>query len=597
VPSRMRKLLLVVFAALALPGYAAAGPCGLPDSKPLWVDFGTPDMTQIFGRPGTVLAVSSGDFPAQMRAAGAKTMYWDMNLNKRVGTPSAPADPATITDKANRLFDFAAQQTACDKPLIVLNELFGAHLETPWTATNVRYRDNVLTLMRVLASRGARPFLLISKSPYTASEEAAAWWREAASYGDLVAEVYPNARLLHQQGAIVANRRLRQAYRRAVAQFVAIGIPVSRLGLILGFQSAPGAGGREGLRPREAWFEVVKWQTLSARRVAGEMKVPTIMSWGWGTFSAAGQDPDKPAAACVWLWTRNPSLCDGPGAAGPGFSASLTDGQLILPDGAMCTFGRGSIRSSAIARLNVMVGNRDVAYGALLARLAESQRASVTTREVLAAERAVVALRFSGSRSAYLSALARARASLDVARGVLADELRRQKIAAGSRVSRPPAAAINAFYEAYPELIVRSVEVVLEEEKEKEKEKEKKRAQKQNRPWWLGGRSSGLAISSIAPEQVFNAASGRQTLVRTLAGSYPVRILDDPRPLGSVPIAQARPAIAAALTQYARRDAVTRWSASQQALLLRSALCRRDDLPVPGTIDLAQFLPFLALAG
>ena len=158
------------------------------------------------------------------------------------------------------------------------------------------------------------------------------------------------------------------------------------------------------------------------------MRLASVWSWGWGTFSEAGRDPDKPTAACIYLWARSPSLCDGPATAGKAFKTSRTDGQLILPDGAMCTMGRSAIRLSAIARLNVLVKDRDVAYTALLARLAESANQPATTKEILAAERAVIQYRFGGSRSAYHAALGKAGAPLDVARGILGDSIRRQKV-------------------------------------------------------------------------------------------------------------------------------------------------------------------------
>ena len=41
----------------------------------------------------------------------------------------------------------------------------------------------------------------------------------------------------------------------AIAAYTAIGIPVSKLGFVLGFQSGPGAGGREGLQPSAQWFQ------------------------------------------------------------------------------------------------------------------------------------------------------------------------------------------------------------------------------------------------------------------------------------------------------------------------------------------------------
>src|SRR3982751_3806350 len=75
---------------------ADAPTCGLPPAAPLWVDYAGHDAP-IVPRPGMVLAVSSGTVvPAQMRAAGAATVFFDLHLNDRVGTTSAPADPATI---------------------------------------------------------------------------------------------------------------------------------------------------------------------------------------------------------------------------------------------------------------------------------------------------------------------------------------------------------------------------------------------------------------------------------------------------------------------------------------------------------------------
>jgi hypothetical protein len=577
--SVVKRGLLVALLALAFPSTALAGPCGLPDRAPIWVDFASLDIENVLGRPGVVAAASTGSYPARLRAKGAATVYWDMNLRQRVGLTTAPADPATIEERAHRLFVFAASQSGCATPWIALNELQGAHLETPWTPNNAQYRANVLALVRALAARGARPFLLINSDPYTGSDEAAAWWRAVAQSADLVQEDYFSGLQLYRQGSVVANRRMRAAFRASVAKFVRIGIPVTKIGLMLGFQSAVGAGGREGLQPSRAWYEVVKWQALSVRQVAAEMRLASVWSWGWGTFSEAGRDPDKPTAACVYLWARSPSLCDAPAMAGKVFKTSRTDGQLILPDGAMCTMGRNAIRLSAIARLNILVKDRDVAYTALLARLAESATQRATTKEILAAERAVIQYRFGGSRSAYRAALGKAGAPLDVARAILGDSIRRHKVGATLRISAPSGVAIGGFYESYPDLLVRTVRAVGAV------------------PWWLGGRRTGLALSTFAPPGLFEAPAGRQTTVRTMTGRYALRPLDEARPLSSVSLPEATPAIAAALKQFARSDAVVRWSAGRQTALLTHAVCRRDDLPTTAVIDLTDYLPFLRLEG
>src|SRR5918994_827240 len=407
---RMKKLLLaplLLVAALALPGYAAAGPCGLPDSRPLWIDFSTPDVADVFGRPGIVTAVSSGDFPARMRAAGAKTIYWDTYLRRRVGVSANTADPALIEERAGALFEIAARQTACATPPIILNELFGAQLETPWTASNEQYRANVLALVRGLAARGARPMLLLSRAPYTKSESAAQWWRDVAQVADILPETYFGARLLWKEGPILANRRMRTAMRNAIGRLTAVGVPTSRIGLVVGFFTRGTAGGREGLVQDENWFRIVKWHARAARQVAGETKIASVVSWGWAPYSQSARDlADTPATACVYLWARDPGagFCEGPAVAGQRFDADLSEGQLVFPGGARCVVDGKPLAASAVAGLARVTGDPSVAFSILYARAAEGVT-RVSAVEVAAAERRIVRLRFGGNRARYLAAL------------------------------------------------------------------------------------------------------------------------------------------------------------------------------------------------
>jgi hypothetical protein len=579
----MKRLVLLLAAGavmLAFPAHArAVGECGLPSTAPLWIDFGDGSVPfwQVLAKEGTIVAAAGEIYPPQIRARGAQTVYFDRNFTNRVGTPSAPKDPDTIEARANRLFELAVPSSGCDKPLIALNELFGASLETPWSVTNTQYRANVMRFLRTLAARGGRPFLLISSTPYT-SGEAGDWWREAAKYADLVPEVYFSAPTIHKLGPIVGNRRLRMAMRRAVRNFTELGIPSSKIGIMLGFQTGRGAGGREGLEPASAWFETVKWQALAARQVARETSIATIWSWGWGAWSDAARDPDKEAAACVYLWTRDPSLCDGPAAAGPEFDTSLTEGQIRLARGQQCSLLGRSIPSGALSALARVTGDREVAYTVLLARLAESSREPVSTARILAAERAVVALRFRGNAAAYRAALARAGATVAIGRGVLADELRRLSIEARLRARRPSAREVSSFYFSYPDLLTRAVEA-------------------KPAPWWLGGRTRGLAFAPLAPQELFALPAGRQTSMQALDGTYQVRVVGDVLPLGSVPFSQARTAISGALSAFARRGAFEDWTVARQEGALQTAICRGDDLPASGTIRLAGYLPFLSLAG
>jgi hypothetical protein len=85
---------------------------------------------------------------------------------------------------------------------------------------------------------------------------------------------------------------------------------------------------------------------------------------------------------------------------------------------------------------------------AAFARAVLERRVRVTTGELRRAEAAVVTRSFRGSRRAYLLALTRRRATPTIARGILADEIRRQKIArlarAGGRTPLTWAADITA---------------------------------------------------------------------------------------------------------------------------------------------------------
>lgn len=577
--SVVRRHLLLAFAgaaAVAVPAPAYAGPCGLPDSGTTWIDYGATQLHDVFVRPGVVLAVSTGTYPQRVRDEGAQTIHWDMHLNNRVGIPTKPADPSTIEEKANRLFVFAASQTACPTPWIILNELFGAQLETPWSPNNAQYRANVLTFVRELARRGARPMLLISKPPYTGSAEAAAWWREVAKVSDILPEVYFAAPSLWGAGPIAANRRLRVAFRHAVGNLTAIGIPVSRIGLTLGFQVAPGTAGRERLRPTTAWLETVKWQVLAARQVAREMKIASIVSWGWGTWDAKSTDPDKPKAACVYLWARSPSLCRGPAVAGKNFNPSRTEGQLILPAGVQCRIGRNTIRMSGIARLNRFTRDRDVAFSALYRRLVEGRYFRADSRAVLAAEQSIVRARFGSSRSAYAAALGRVGATAKDARLIIGDQLRRREIANRLNVPWPSASAVATFYNSYPDVLVRPVRV--------------------NRaPWWLGGQKQGLAIAAFAPAGLFTVPSGRWLKLHEEEGPYSIQVSGEVQELGAVSLGAARRSIAAGLHGAAQDDAAIAWSARRQSALFGETTCRRDQLPLVSSAELSDFAPFLSV--
>ncbi|HMI28481.1 MAG TPA: hypothetical protein VK490_02170 [Gaiellaceae bacterium] len=571
-------------AALALiggrgaPAQGLQADCVLPSQTPVWLDFadGSVPFWQLFAKPGVVAMASNFIYPPKLREAGARTVYFDLYLNRRVGTTSKPADPATIVAKANTFYEYAAKAMDCSNPVIAENELFGSWLAVPWSPTNAQYRANVLLFIQTLRARGAQPWLLVNAKPYT-DGIAGDWWRQVADVAGIVREVYFPAPLIYRRGPIYGNRTLRQSFRNGILDFTKIGIPVSKLGLFLGFQTTKGTGGREGLAAK-AWFETVKWQALAARFVAKEMKVSSIWSWGWAqwTTTPGEHDPAKPKAACVYLWTRNPKLCNGPAAAGKGFNKSLTDGQLILSPGLRCRLGTAAVRWSAINPILKLTGDSELAFSNAFARAVEQKAAHVSDPDILAAERSIVAARFGGSRGAYKAAIAEARTSLSVARSIIGDELRRARIQSKFRVGSPSAAAISDYHENFGEVQARLVQAKAQ-------------------TVWLGGRRSGYALASAAPPQLMNLSSGRWSALWSPLGTVQVRPLGPPQPLGSLPLGNVRVAIRSALAEQAREEHFPAWLTAAQKAAFPEAICWRDQFPELGEVDLTNYLPFLAL--
>ena len=164
----------------------------------------------------------------------------------------------------------------------------------------------------------------------------------------------------------------------------------------------------------------------------------------------------------------------------------------------------------------------------------ERLSASVGTTQVLARERALVQRRFGGSTAGYRSALSRARATLAVARGAIADQLRRESIQQRLPAAVPSASEIAEFYHTYAAVP-------------------------------LGEIAGAGTVPGVTP----------QTL------------------LGAIPPELARPAITRALQAAARADAYGPWTTRRQDAALAGIRCTHDRLPVPGAVDLTDWLPFL----
>jgi hypothetical protein len=567
-----------VVAVLAWPGASTAAlSCGLPEAQPTWIDFADSSVSfwrERFARPGVVVATGGPQLAAEARAAGAATVHWDMYLRKRVGTPSEPADPGLIDKRADSLFDYAVSVSGCQTPLIALNELWGASLPTPLTPTAERYRANVLRFVTRLHERGGRPALLVSSEPFTGGD-AAAWWRSVAAVSDLVLENYANANLIWRDGPVDGSRRLRVRHRQSAAKLLALGIPASRIGIMIGFQTGAGAGGREGLQPRSRWFSVAKWHALAVKQVAKELRLAHVWSWGWAQRDARSNDPDKTSAACVWLWARDASLCDAPAALGPELDADTKVGQLGLPGGTRCMYGSTPLTAASVAALAKVTRDRELALTALVARAIERERTHVSPSEALALERRVVGARFGGNVPAYRAALSEAGASLAVARGIMGDELRWYEIVARLSLGRVSSVDVARFRTTFAPVLAREVTV-------------------SPAPSWLP-EGRGAALATSAPQAIFRLATGRRTTIRTAEGAFVVEARDDTTALGALPAEVARAAVTRELRAERRADAYAAWTIRMQKAAESKLVCERDRLPELGVVALSEFAPFLSL--
>jgi hypothetical protein len=415
----------------------------------------------------------------------------------------------------------------------VMNELFGASTPTPWTPTTARYRANVLEWARLLKAKGGRPVLLVSSEPFTGGD-AGAWWRELSQVADIALEKYFNAPSVHRAGPELGSRRMRASMRGSLAKLISVGVPPAQLGVVLAFQTRRGSGGREGLEPAGAWFEVAKLQALAARQIAREMRLGYVVSWGWGFFNEQARDPDKLGAGCTWLWARSPSLCD-VRAMPERFDRDLRAGQIDLPSGVRCALGTATITTNEIAALARVTGDAEAALTVLYARLVQQQAVSIGAGEARAAERAIVQRRFGGSREQYVGAVRRARATPALALGAIGDELRREALLVRLRAATPSAAEVTEFARTY----------------------------------------AGVQL-------------------RDIPGAGEVPGVESTTPLGLLPDELARPAIVSALRHADRAERYAAWAERRQERALDRIRCIRDRLPTVGAVPLTSWLPFLA---
>jgi hypothetical protein len=159
---------------------------------------------------------------------------------------------------------------------------------------------------------------------------------------------------------------------------------------------------------------------------------------------------------------------------------------------------------------------------------------------------------------------------------VIADELRRAQIQKRLRVAAPSGYSIQSYYDTYAAAPVRLVQV--------------------DRPApWLGNSKRGFALGSVAPPQIFTLPDGAKKKLRTMTGTFTVKVLAPTVALAEIPLAKATKPIATALVSLARASAYEKWLLLREKSALNSALCWRDQLPAIEVVPLTDYLPYLSL--
>jgi hypothetical protein len=220
--------------------------------------------------------------------------------------------------------------------------------------------------------------------------------------------------------------------------------------------------------------------------------------------------------------------------------------------------------------------DQQAAYTAAFSRAVASSYAHVSTKAILEAEKAVIALHFGGSRTAYVAALRRAHTYVGTARGVIADELRRAQIQKRLGAAAPSGSSIQSYYDTYGAAPVRLVQV-------------------DRAAPWLGNSKRGFALGSVAPPQIFTLKNGAKATLRTMTGTFKVKVLGPTVELAEIPLSKARKPIANALVSLARASAYEKWLLYRQKTALDSALCWHDLMPAIEVVPLTDYLPYLSL--
>ena len=224
--------------------------------------------------------------------------------HRAVGTPQKPLDPAGSSTRPTASTARGRLVGLRDPPVIALNELFGAGTAHALVGLQHAVPRNVLTLLRRLSTLGARPYLLSQARPTRAVTRRSGGATPRRSPTSCARSTSPGRGSRTGRRCSAAGRCATRCATRSTSSR-SIGIPPSRprRDARLPHDARVGSGARGCSRERL----VRRVEARGARRPPGrgQERAGSVWSWGWGVWSKGETDPDKEAAACVWLWARD----------------------------------------------------------------------------------------------------------------------------------------------------------------------------------------------------------------------------------------------------------------------------------------------------
>ena len=297
----MKRLGVLVAAALALalagghgaPAQQLQANCSLFGGKaPLWLDFadGSVPFWNLFARPGVTALASNLIYPPKLRDARradrllrpvpeparrhdrARLPTRRRSSTRRTSSTTTPPVDGLLEsgDRGERALRVVARRAVVEDERAVPRE------RAPLPADA---RGSAARSLGCSSTRRRTP----TAAPATGGGR---WPTSRAS----CARSTSRPRRSTSRGRSAAAARCGRRSEAASSTSRKIGIPVSKLGVFLGFQTTKGSGGREGLEA-EAWFRTVKWQALAARYVAerDEVQLDLVVGLG-GVEDDAGRD-------------------------------------------------------------------------------------------------------------------------------------------------------------------------------------------------------------------------------------------------------------------------------------------------------------------